>query len=127
MFKNQLYSNIDIENNINFNVNRIPFISNVLDPRIVCIPKGFANELHHHAHETVIFILSGSGEVIINDDHITIKPNDVIFIPRWFKHQTKNTGNNDLTYFAVTDYGLTKCLPQNTEEIYRLNPKNVSA
>lgn len=122
---NQLYQNEDIEKNIKFKVDRIPFETDVLDPRIVYIPKGFTNELHSHAHETIFFILSGEGEVNVGDHFIKVKSGDVIFVPRWLLHQTKNTGEIDLIFFAITDYGLTKLFPCNSETVYRLRKNNL--
>lgn len=123
---NKLYSNKNIEKNINFKVDRVPFGADILDPRIVHIQKGFTNELHNHAHESIFLILSGIGEVIINELCIKIKPMDIIFVPRWVGHQTRNTGDEDLIFFAITDYGLTKRFPQNSETVYRMNKNSIS-
>lgn len=38
--------------NIKFSVDRIPFPSTVLDPRVVRIPAGKYSENHRHAHES---------------------------------------------------------------------------
>jgi pyrroloquinoline quinone (PQQ) biosynthesis protein C/mannose-6-phosphate isomerase-like protein (cupin superfamily) len=121
----QLYSNTDLDNNISFSVQRVPFEADVLDPRVVVIPAGFRNELHNHAHETVFLIIEGTGEVIVDDKTIPVQGGDLIFIPRWRKHQAHNTGIHDFKYFAVTDYGFTKVFPQNSEKIYRLKKENV--
>lgn len=117
----QLYQNKAIEKNINFIVRRIPFRADVLDPRLVNIPAGFCNELHSHAHETVFLILSGTGAVVVDDQIISIQAGDLIYVPRWSKHQTQNTGIDELIFFAITDYGLTKRLSKNSESVYRLN------
>lgn len=115
----QLYRNQDLEKNINFSVERVSFNADVLDPRIVHIPSGFNNELHSHAHETVFFIIDGMGEVVVDGVAIPVKHGDIVYVPRWALHQTRNTGKTELKFFAVTDYGLTKRLPQNTEFGYR--------
>jgi mannose-6-phosphate isomerase-like protein (cupin superfamily)/pyrroloquinoline quinone (PQQ) biosynthesis protein C len=118
---NQLYYNKERNSNIHFNVERLPFNAEVLDPRLVLIPPGCTNENHSHAHETVFLILAGNGAVIIENYCLSIKAGDIVFVPRWLKHQTRNSGNEELRFFAVTDYGFTKCFPGNNESIYRLN------
>jgi mannose-6-phosphate isomerase-like protein (cupin superfamily)/pyrroloquinoline quinone (PQQ) biosynthesis protein C len=123
---NKLYENVDLNKNINFTVDRIPFGADVLDPRVVHIPIGFNNELHSHAHETVFLILEGNGEVLINDNILNIKSGDVVFVPRWAEHQTRNTGDRPLKFFAITDYGFTKRLEQNTESVYRQKDNSMS-
>jgi pyrroloquinoline quinone (PQQ) biosynthesis protein C/mannose-6-phosphate isomerase-like protein (cupin superfamily) len=114
-----LYKNSNVNSNINFSVDRINFSTEVLDPRVAYIHAGSSNEMHRHAHETVLLILSGSGFALIDNHRIEIKNGDIIHIPRWLNHQIHNTGSNYLTYFAVTDYGLTKRFFGNTEESYR--------
>jgi mannose-6-phosphate isomerase-like protein (cupin superfamily)/pyrroloquinoline quinone (PQQ) biosynthesis protein C len=124
---NILYKNDDADASIKFKVQRVPFPAEVLDPRVVVIPAGFTNECHSHAHETVFLILSGSGEVQIDFKVISIKAGDLVFVPRWLVHQTRNTGNVPLKFFAVTDYGFTGQFPQNSETVYRLNKMGVSS
>lgn len=116
---NLLYKNTDESENIKFSVNRFPFPADVIDPRLVRISVGCTNELHRHAHETVFLILAGTGQIYIDEHCTAVKSGDVVYVPRWRSHQTHNTGNIELIFFAVTDYGLTKQIPENTEEIYR--------
>jgi mannose-6-phosphate isomerase-like protein (cupin superfamily) len=122
---NSLYYNEDASKTISFTVDRVPFHADVLDPRIVKIPVGFNNELHNHAHETIFLIIKGEGEVYIDDTVISIKAGDLIYVPRWSQHQTRNTGTEELQFFAITDYGLTRRLSQNSESIYRQNKDNL--
>lgn len=116
---NVLYKNIGNEVGLNFKVERLPFNASVLDPRLVNIPPGCNNELHNHAHETIFLILQGEGQVTIGGKVFPVKTGNIILVPRWFSHQTKNTGNTELKFFAITDYGLTKCFSGNTEASYR--------
>ncbi|MBX9865879.1 MAG: iron-containing redox enzyme family protein [Burkholderiales bacterium] len=122
--ENILYVNEDKDTQLSFQVHRLPFFTDVLDPRLVTIPCGCHNEYHQHAHETVLLILHGDGEVIIEDQVIVVKANDIVHVPRWLQHQTQNKGKGDLQFFAVTDYGLTKRVPSNSESSYRLNKRN---
>lgn len=118
--KNNLYNNTNKNEKIFFSVDRVPFDAEILDPRLVNIPAGFTNELHSHAHETVFLILEGKGEVEIDGIVLNVCSGDMVYVPRWAKHQTKNTGQNEMKFFAVTDYGFTKNIPENSESIYRL-------
>ncbi len=52
-----LYNNKVDKLNIDFNVFRLPFDLEVLDPRLVIVKPGKANEMHRHAHETVFVFL----------------------------------------------------------------------
>lgn len=122
--QNILYSNSNADQNLSFEVYRLPFAVDVLDPRLVTITTGCHNEYHQHAHETIFLILHGSGEVVIEDQIIPVKANDIVHVPRWLRHQTINTGADDLRFFAVTDYGLTKRVPINSESVYRLKAAN---
>lgn len=118
--ENLLYSNSSIDKNLCFNVFRLPFSVDVLDPRLVTIASGCHNEYHQHAHETIFLILHGSGTVVIEDKSIPVQVNDIVHVPRWLRHQTINTGQEELRFFAVTDYGLTKRIPVNSEKSYRM-------
>jgi quercetin dioxygenase-like cupin family protein len=102
-----LYENKVDELNIDFTVQILPFPLEVLDPRIVRIAPGKANELHRHAHETVFIFLEGEGKVVVDQFENHVKPGDFAFIPRWCNHQSINTGQSDLVFLAVADFGLT--------------------
>jgi len=116
-----LYENDLDESKINFKVNRIPVQGSLLDPRLARIPVGKMNEKHAHAHETVFYIVSGLGEVVIDGYKNAVSEGDVVHIPRWTLHQTHNIGDADLIYFAVTDHGLTRHFIKNADQCYRLN------
>jgi mannose-6-phosphate isomerase-like protein (cupin superfamily) len=79
----------------------------VLDPRIVTIQPGKANEMHRHAHETVFIFLKGQGKVLVDDFENDVKAGDFALIPRWCNHQTVNNSNEELVFLAVADFGLT--------------------
>ena len=102
-----LYENKVDELNIDFSVQILPFGLEVLDPRIVRVRPNKANEMHRHAHETVFIFLEGEGKVIVDQFENTVKPGDFAFIPRWCNHQSVNTGDTDLVFLAVADFGLT--------------------
>ena len=102
-----LYDNKVDELNIDFSVQILPFGLEVLDPRIVRVRPHKANEMHRHAHETVFIFLEGEGKVIVDQFENNVKPGDFAFIPRWCNHQSVNTGDTDLVFLAVADFGLT--------------------
>jgi quercetin dioxygenase-like cupin family protein len=102
-----LYENKVDELNIDFTVQILPFPLEVLDPRIVRIAPGKANELHRHAHETVFIFLEGQGKVVVDQFENTVEPGDFAFIPRWCNHQSVNTGSSELVFLAMADFGLT--------------------
>ena len=102
-----LYDNKVDELNIDFTVQILPFDLEVLDPRIVRVKPNKANEMHRHAHETVFIFLEGNGKVIVDQFENDVKPGDFAFIPRWCNHQSVNTGDTDLVFLAVADFGLT--------------------
>lgn len=116
-----LYQNKDLDNQINFDVQRIKVNADVLDPRVVTIPVGYTNENHRHAHETIFLILEGNGEILIGNIKRNVSKGDIVFVPRWLPHQTRNIGTTQLKFFAITDYGLTGRLSQNSESSYRKN------
>ncbi len=98
---------VDAERDIEFNVERFPCTAEVLDPRVVRIPAGKFNNRHKHAHETLLYFVSGSGEILVGETWVKVKPGDAVFSPRWAIHQTHNTGTEELVLIAITDYYLT--------------------
>lgn len=102
-----LYNNKVDALNIDFSVALLPFDLEVLDPRIVTVQPGKANEMHRHAHETVFIFLKGKGKVLVDDYENDVMPGDFALIPRWCNHQSINTGTDELVFLAVADFGLT--------------------
>ncbi|MFO0494690.1 MAG: cupin domain-containing protein [Flavobacteriia bacterium] len=102
-----LYENKVDELGIDFTVSILPFNLEVLDPRIVTVKPGKANEMHKHAHETVFIFLKGKGKVLVDNFENEVYAGDFAFIPRWCDHQSINTGTEDLVFLAVADFGLT--------------------
>ncbi len=122
----ELYSNQDRSNGINFFVTRLNVAAEVMDPRILSIPVESHNEYHSHAHETLFYVLEGNGEVKLDNQCFPISAGDMVYVPRWVKHQSRNTGAVSLKILAVTDYGLTRLVPSNSETSYRTCPENAA-
>jgi len=116
---NNLYSNKDSNQNIDFNVSRFNIGCEVMDPRLVEIPAGSRNERHKHAHESMFYVLAGTGRVHQGEQSIEVKAGDLVYVPRWVEHYSENTGEETLSILAITDFGLTKRFPQNTDYSYR--------
>ncbi|WP_186646618.1 iron-containing redox enzyme family protein [Fluviispira vulneris] len=115
-----LYSNKNTE--YNFEVGRIPFLCDSFDPRLLKILPSGSNELHKHAHETIYFVLEGSGVASIENVRIDIQKGDFLHIPRWVLHQTTNTSRiENLEILAITDFNLTKKITGNLDKSYRKN------
>lgn len=102
-----VYSNKNERLNIEFSVTRAPFPAEVLDPRFVRIPEGKYNENHKHAHETVFVVMQGTGEVHVDGRVVHVRPGDLVFVPRWSMHQSRNTGRGEMLILAIADFGLT--------------------
>jgi pyrroloquinoline quinone (PQQ) biosynthesis protein C/quercetin dioxygenase-like cupin family protein len=103
-----LYENEVPKLDIKFTVERLPLSAEVLDPRMVRIPPGKNNERHKHAHETLIHILEGTGQIVVDERTLPVKPGDTVLVPRWALHQTQNTGRVEMKFLAVTDYRFTE-------------------
>ena len=102
-----LYANQVDKLNVQFTVERLPLCAEVLDPRMVRIPAGKFNEKHKHAHETLIHILTGSGQVLVDDRVLPVRAGDSVLVPRWAMHQTQNTGGTEMRFLAVTDFNFS--------------------
>lgn len=63
-------------------------------------PNG--NSPHHsHSYEHEIFILEGSGKVLIEDVEHNISPGYAIYIPPNTRHTIKNTGETTLKFLCM--------------------------
>lgn len=49
------------------------------------------------------FIISGQGEVCIDDEKRNVVKNDTIYIPPMASQCIKNTGDNDLVFLCICD------------------------
>jgi len=102
-----LYENRDERLCVDFNVAKVPFAGESLDPRIVRIAPHRRNERHRHAHETFYYIIQGSGRIAVDGTVIAVGPGDMAFVPRWSLHQTANDGEETMIVLAVTDFNFS--------------------
>lgn len=60
----------------------------------------------HHVGNELFYILSGSGEVRLDERTLPVRPGDVIANPAGAEaHQTINVGSEELRYLAISDIG----------------------
>jgi mannose-6-phosphate isomerase-like protein (cupin superfamily) len=85
-------------------VDRLPFPAEVLDTRLVRVAAGRSNELHRHAHETVMIFVQGKARVRIDERFDEVGPGDLAFVPRWTDHQVESIGEEAVVYVAITDF-----------------------
>jgi len=117
-----MYANEVEKLGIQFTVERLPLAAEVLDPRVVRIPAGTRNEKHKHAHETLIHLLEGTGQVVVDDRVLPVRAGDTVLVPRWAVHQTQNLGATELRFLAVTDFRLSERAYLGDPTDYRMHP-----
>ena len=55
----------------------------------------------HKTHDEMIYVLKGSGQELVNDKWVDIKPGTFHFNPMNKVHATKNTGKGELVFFSI--------------------------
>jgi len=66
------------------------------------LPINAKVDLHSHIEEEeMYYVLSGRGEVIINDELYIIEPNDLLYIPKNSQHSLQNNGTEVLILLAI--------------------------
>jgi len=73
---------------------------------LTIVPPGKrAYPLHrHHVSSELFYILSGNGEVRLDDRALPVRPGDLIANPPGTEaHQIVNTGKDELRYLAISD------------------------
>lgn len=63
---------------------------------IARLDKGRTIEAHRDPMEEIYFILSGQGEMTVDDETRPVKPGDAVWIPTGSLHQLTNTGEEPL-------------------------------
>jgi len=57
--------------------------------------------LHSHEEEQCYYIISGTGQMIIDGQTKEVKDGDAVFVPSDSSHGIKNNGNTRLTYLTA--------------------------
>jgi len=116
-----MYRNQNARLNIDFDVERMNFDGReVLDARMVSVAPHACNERHRHAHESLFYVLKGTGVVLVGTQTVPISEGDTVFVPRWIFHQTQNTAAEPLVFLAITDFGFTSAVLGNYDRRTRL-------
>jgi len=63
---------------------------------IARLEKGRTIEAHRDPMEEIYFILSGEGEMTVDDETRPVKPGDAVWIPTGSLHKLTNTGEDVL-------------------------------
>ncbi|RJO70656.1 cupin domain-containing protein [Nocardia panacis] len=64
-------------------------------------PGGVCGEHLHTRTEEIYFILSGSGDMVLNGEIRDVRAGDVIFTCVGASHELRNTHDNDLTWLVI--------------------------
>jgi mannose-6-phosphate isomerase-like protein (cupin superfamily) len=92
---------------------------------VVTWPKGNKGAMvAHKDKEQTFFVISGSGIVTINDEQASVKPGEIIFVPRNKPHTTEAIDEN-LSYLCLNTY-ITELKDGSFEEMYnRIAPGRI--
>jgi mannose-6-phosphate isomerase-like protein (cupin superfamily) len=55
----------------------------------------------HKTHDEIVYVIKGSGQMLVNDKWIDVKPGTVHFNPMNKVHSTRNTGKDPLVVLSV--------------------------
>ncbi|MGA2937263.1 MAG: cupin domain-containing protein [Syntrophobacteraceae bacterium] len=55
----------------------------------------------HKTHDETVYVIKGSGQMLVNDKWIDVKPGTVHFNPMNKVHSTRNTGKDPLVVFSI--------------------------
>ena len=64
-------------------------------------PKEDIGSEVHPGTDQMLFIVAGSGRVVVDGDSVDVVENDVVVVPAGSKHNLINTGLDDLRLFTV--------------------------
>jgi len=85
---------------------KIQIINVAQDDTVSCVLIRFAEgaEIKPHFHKThdeTVYVIKGSGQILVNDKWIDVKPGTVHFNPMNKVHSTRNTGKDPLVIFSI--------------------------
>ena len=55
----------------------------------------------HKTHDETIYVTKGSGQLLVDDKWVDLKPGSIHFNPMGKIHSTRNTGNEPLVFITV--------------------------
>jgi mannose-6-phosphate isomerase-like protein (cupin superfamily) len=75
---------------------------NTITVLVLRVVEGAEVKAHlHKTHDETVYIIKGTGRMLVNDKWIDIKPGTLHFNPIGKVHHTKNTGNEPLVVIAI--------------------------
>lgn len=74
--------------------------SKTLSVTIGGLAAGQSTNRHRHTYETIIYVLEGEGFTVIEDQKVTWKAGDAVYVPVWAWHQHTCTGAGPCRYVA---------------------------
>ncbi len=60
----------------------------------------------HKTHDEAVYVIRGTGQMLVNDKWVDVKPGSVHFNPLSKIHSTKNTGTGDLVIISIFTPGM---------------------
>ncbi|MBL4898056.1 MAG: cupin domain-containing protein [Colwellia sp.] len=55
-------------------------------------------DAHHHDEEECFIVVSGQGDLQVEDQTTTLHPGDVVYMPRFWMHQLRNPNDTAFTF-----------------------------
>ncbi len=74
---------------------------------VVRVIEGFAIKSHFHkTHDETDYVIKGTGQMLINDKWVDIKPGSLHFNPMGKVHTERSTGNEPLVFIEILTPGM---------------------
>lgn len=61
---------------------------------------------HTHGYEHEVFVLEGTGQVLLGEEEYELRPGTVVLVPPGRLHQFRNTGNVPLAFLCLIPHPL---------------------
>ena len=75
---------------------------NTLTVLVLRLAEGAEVKAHlHKTHDETVYIIKGTGKMLVNDKWVDIKPGTLHFNPMGKVHHTKNTGNEPIVVISI--------------------------
>ena len=65
------------------------------------IEPGTIPRLHSHPHEQLLYIMSGTAEIVLGDEVLNLKAGDILLVPPDITHSLKALGNETVLNLDV--------------------------